>query len=137
MSLGSQQAMEMPYAAASSLGATAWFDLPVTDLADAMSFYEGLFGWTYRQMEETPVPHYVMICAGDRLIGGLREVKRSPSSAPAPLLYFTTPNLAAAVARAQELGATLDGSRVMLGEGRGSYQWIIDRSGNRIGLWAK
>ncbi len=102
-----------------------------------MSFYEGLLGWTYRQMENSPVADYVMIEAGGTLIGGLRQVKTAPPTTDAvPLVYFTVEKLAPKVARAKELGARLVGERVELGKNRGCYQWLRDREGNLIGLWA-
>ena len=126
------------------LGRTDWFDLPVGDLADAMSFYEGLLGWKYQQMEDSPLSEYVMIDAGGKLIGGLRKYS-SPQVAAAtghgagegPILYFTVENLAAKVARAKELGAEIVGQTVDLGHDRGRYQWIRDREGHVIALWAR
>ena len=127
------------------LGRTDWFDLPVADLADAMSFYEGLLGWTYQQMEDSPLSDYVMIDVGGKLIGGLRKIPSPPAPLPqgeggqrpgeGPILYFTVDQLAPKVARAKELGAKIVGDLVDLGKDRGRYQWIRDRAGNLIGLW--
>src|SRR5580700_7803523 len=111
-------------------GRTDWFDLPVADLADAMSFYEGLLGWTYRQMEDSPLSDYVMIDAGGKLIGGLRKVPSPGLPAPsplgrgllgegiAPILYFTVDILSPKIARAKELGAKIVGQTVDLGKDR-------------------
>jgi predicted enzyme related to lactoylglutathione lyase len=119
-------------------GRSSWFDLPVTDLADAMSFYEGLLGWRYRQMDSSAaLTDYVMIESEGELIGGLRKVpKTSASTDQAPVLYFTVPQLDEKIARAKELGARLEGAPVDLGGNRGRYQWIRDREGTRIGLWS-
>jgi predicted enzyme related to lactoylglutathione lyase len=120
-----------------SIGKTAWFDLPVKDLADAMAFYQALFQWDYAQMKDSPLSDYVMVKAGGALIGGLRRVSQAvpPAEGTAPILYFTVEKLAPAIARAKELGAETAGAWVDLGVGRGRYQWIRDREGNLIGLW--
>jgi predicted enzyme related to lactoylglutathione lyase len=118
------------------LSRTEWFDLPVANLADAMSFYEGLLGWRYRQMENSPVTDYAMIEVDGMLIGGLRKVAASKRQGEAPILYFTVDQLAPQVTRAKELGAEIVGNIVDLGKERGRYQWIRDREGNTIGLWA-
>ena len=138
----SQSAFQRP------VNRSVWFDLPAVDLSDAMSFYEGLLGWKYKKMENSPLLNYVMIEVDGMLIGGLRRVasvatprpKRnhpppSESLAAGPILYFTVDKLAAKVARAKELGAEIVGESVELGNGRGCYQWIRDREGHLIGLW--
>jgi predicted enzyme related to lactoylglutathione lyase len=119
------------------VGRSVWFDLPVADLADAMSFYTGLLGWEYSQMEESVLPDYVMIQVEGKLIGGLRKVASPDRRAgEATILYFTVDKLAPKVARAKELGAEIVGQTISLGRDRGRYQWIRDRQGNLIGLWA-
>src|SRR5208282_5372191 len=70
---------------ADKIGRSVWFDLPVTQLADAMSFYEGLLGWTYQQMEDSPLSDYVMIEAVGKLIGGLRKVATISSEKSTPI----------------------------------------------------
>jgi predicted enzyme related to lactoylglutathione lyase len=120
------------------IGRTDWFDLPVADLADAMSFYEGLLGWTYSQMEDSPLSDYVMINVAGKLIGGIRRVpKKSRNGAEfsGSIPYFTVDKLQPKIARAKELGAEIVGQIVDLGKERGRYQWIRDREGNLIGLW--
>src|SRR5262249_24781678 len=119
------------------IGHSVWFDLPVADLADAMSFDEGLLGWTYRQMEDSALADYVMIDVSGTLIGGLRKVASHRQAAePSAILYFTVQELEPKIQRAKELGAELIGAIVNLGRERGRYQWIRDRAGNVIGLWA-
>ena len=90
---------------------SVWFDLPVANLADAMSFYEGLLGWTYRQMEDSPVADYVMIETEGTLIGGLRQTKKVQTQAgrDGPILYFSVEKLTDKIARAKELGAEIVG----------------------------
>jgi predicted enzyme related to lactoylglutathione lyase len=116
---------------------SVWFDLPVVNLADAMSFYAGLLGWEYSQMEDSAIADYVMIQVREKLIGGLRRVPRlpKPSDVSGPILYFTVENLTDKIKRAKELGAETVGGTVNLGKNRGLYQWIRDREGNLIGLW--
>ena len=118
-------------------GRCSWFDLSAVDLSDAMSFYEGLLGWTYIRMESAQ-PDYVMIQADGVLIGGIRRVKSKTCNRgeDAPILYFSVEALKAATLRARELGAVLVGEPVNLGHARGHYQWLEDREKNLVALWA-
>ena len=121
------------------LGTTVWFDLPVSDLWDAMSFYEGLLGWKYCQMTESTETDYLLIQAGEKLIGGMRKIvdkRPEPDRFAAPLLYFTVDGLETKVQRAKDLGAVVVGPQVDLGKGRGRYQRLLDREKNLIALWS-
>ncbi len=120
-------------------GQATWFDLPAIDLADAMSFYEGLFGWAYVQMNDSPLTDYVMVQIQGTFIGGIRRVAHRRPPEPSefyPILYFTVENLDLSIGRAKDLGAQIVGTTVALGKNRGRYQWIRDREGHLIGLWA-
>jgi predicted enzyme related to lactoylglutathione lyase len=120
-------------------GKTNWFDLPVRDLLDAMSFYEGLLGWTFLKLSEPVIPDYWVIQSGSEMIGGLRimsDANEAKEHCDAPVLYFTVDDLGKSIARAKELGAPWIGDRVDMGKDRGSYQWLRDRENNLIALWS-
>ena len=121
------------------IGKTIWFDLPVSNLWDAMSFYEGLLNWKYVQMKDSVETDYVMIQVNETLIGGLRRMKHACPELKdmcSPILYFTVDQLEPKIKRAKDLGATLVGEKIDLGNGRGCYQWLKDREKNLIALWA-
>jgi predicted enzyme related to lactoylglutathione lyase len=108
-------------------------------MLDAMSFYEGLLGWTFLKLSDPVLPEYYVIQKGDAIIGGLRRMSGEnarKADGDAPVLYFTVPELAPAVQRAKDLGAKLVGQRVDMGPDRGSYHWLRDRENNLIALWA-
>lgn len=121
-------------------GRTNWFELPAVDVTNAMSFYEGLFGWKFSALRDNTVENYWVIQSGDALIGGLRQralpnAKKSESDAP--VIYFNVATLDTAVTRARELGAKMVGEPVDIGGGRGCFQLLRDREENLIALWAK
>lgn len=120
-------------------GKTYWFDIPARDLLDAMSFYEGLFGWSFLKLSDPVISNYYVIQQGTEMIGGIRQVSQINSGAgemTSPVLYFTVDDLSKSVNRAKDLGAQLVGERVDMGKERGAYQWLRDREGNLIALWA-
>lgn len=118
------------------IGKTYWFDLPATNVADARSFYEGLFNWQFLRLSDDALSDYWVIQAGNELIGGLRKAPQEQRGVAVPILYFTVEDLNAAAGRVKELGGKLVGERVDLGKNRGSYQWFNDREGNVVALWA-
>ena len=118
------------------VGKTNWFDLPVKDVVNARSFYEGLFNWQFLLMNDSPVTDYWVIQAGEDLIGGIRKVEKGIDSPSAPVLYFTVDDLDVYSQRIRDLGGKLVGERVDLGKKRGCYQWFRDRENNVVALWA-
>lgn len=119
------------------VGKSYWFDLPAADVDDAKSFYEGLFNWKFLRLSDSILPDYWVIQAGEELIGGLRKGAPEKTAKNTPVLYFTVKNLAGASSRVRELGGKLEGAPVHLGKNRGSFQWVRDREGNLIALWAE
>ncbi len=118
------------------IGKTYWFDLPVTDVVNARSFYEGLFNWQFLLMKDSPVADYWVIQAGEELIGGIRQTPAERPQLYSPVIYFTVDSLETSTQRVKDLGGKLVGERVDLGKGRGSYQWFRDREQNLVALWA-
>lgn len=115
-----------------------WFEIPVADMARAKAFYEHLLGLELEEhaigpdrMAWFPAAPDATGAAGALVLGG----GRNPSPAGV-LVYFTAPDLDAALARAEEKGgATLLG-RTGIGE-FGFYGLVRDSEGNRIGLHSR
>lgn len=118
------------------IGKSYWFDLPVADVVNARSFYEGLFDWKFLLLNEPTLKDYWVIQAGQELIGGIRQMTFEKPSNFSPVLYFTVDDLSKYSLRVKELGGHLVGSPITLGEKNGVYQWFRDREGNLIALWA-
>lgn len=120
----------------SKFGKTFWFDLPVSDVVNARSFYEGLFGWKFLLLRDASFTDYWVIEADQELIGGIRKMPGVNATASGPVLYFTVEDLPSSSHRVKELGGTLVGDPVRLGNNGGSYQWFFDREKNLVALWA-
>lgn len=87
-------------------GALCWNELATRDMAGALHFYGGLFGWTPVPYEGSPVP-YTMVMNGDAPAGGIYEMRAEMAGMPphwAP--YFAVEDTDATVRRSEELGGT-------------------------------
>jgi predicted enzyme related to lactoylglutathione lyase len=85
-------------------GALAWNELATGDKAAAEEFYGALFGWTFDEIEDSPVP-YAVIKNGNRSNGGIRAQGDAEKGMPpywAP--YFGVVNSEESAAKASELG---------------------------------
>lgn len=115
-----------------------WFEIPVIDIKRAISFYEhllvikleehvlGELQMAWFPMKEEGIGASGSLVKGDDYIPSLKGV----------LIYFSAPDLDAAVDRAREQGGKVLTERTSIGE-YGFVAMIQDTEGNRIGLHSR
>jgi predicted enzyme related to lactoylglutathione lyase len=88
-------------------GFLTWNELATNDTATAISFYEGLFGWTTQAMDMGGGPEYNVIRVGERSNGGIRSLspqEEQAGMAPYWFPYFAVESLDATLQRCDEFG---------------------------------
>jgi predicted enzyme related to lactoylglutathione lyase len=111
-----------------------WFDIPVSDIDRAITFYSTLLGVAVHK-ESFPgggaigvLPHQ------DTMIGGCLVPQKEPIIAGGPLLYFNAQGrLDGAVAAAETNGGTVIKAKHAIGP-HGFRTIMYDSEGNRIAL---
>jgi predicted enzyme related to lactoylglutathione lyase len=89
-------------------GCFTWNELGTTDLEAATRFYGELFGWTFEDQDMGGGAVYRTIRNDERTNGGIRaQTEAEAGIPPSWLVYFTTEDADASVARATELGANV------------------------------
>jgi len=112
-------------------GSFHWNELWTRDPKASLAFYESVFGYTH---QEFPMPHgtYYVLHNGEEARGGV--MKAPASDVPtAWLQYVTVEDCDAALARAQQNGATLVGDPTDA-EGVGRFGIFRDPLGGMIGV---
>jgi predicted enzyme related to lactoylglutathione lyase len=84
-------------------GSLTWNELATNDVPAATRFYSELFGWSAEAMDTGGGPPYTIVRVGDRTNGGITALRRE-GVPPHWLVYFTTADTDATVARVEELG---------------------------------
>ncbi|KOT65565.1 MULTISPECIES: VOC family protein [Streptomyces] len=114
------QAPEQPPAGASALpeagagaplpGSLGWFEIGTADLEASKKFYADAFAWTYVHDTSVTTRTYVAaITPGDqRGSGGLADTSQATGVKDYAAPQFVTPDVPAAVAKAEKLGATVE-----------------------------
>lgn len=113
------------------LNSIEWNELSAPDPAAAMAFYGDLFGWTTEKFE-SPGMEYSMWKTGDRIFGGVMKTQQ-PGSPAYWLNYVSVADVAASLAKATSLGATVCLPTTDLG-GAGIIAILQDPQGAMIGL---
>lgn len=109
------------------MSSAAWFDISTPDAPRVRRFYQELFGWPLRVLDDT----YALVGDEDgRPIGGVGQA--APDSPYTGLVAFPVDDIDAALARAERLGATrvlaptdTPASRIAV---------VTDLDGNHVGL---
>ena len=113
-----------------------WFEIPVTDLDRATAFYETILDATLERMEiGTPVavfPH-----DDDEGIGGALSLDGTKPSRDGALVYLDVDgHIADVVGRVPDAGGEVLLPVTVIGGDMGSYAYILDTEGNRVGLFS-
>ncbi len=83
-------------------GRFVWHELLTTDAALATKFYEGLLGWTVREVDMGPGGVYRLLLAGDRQVGGMMTAP--PGDPSGWFVYVGADDLDRTAAHIKELG---------------------------------
>jgi predicted enzyme related to lactoylglutathione lyase len=88
-------------------GAFSWNELNTRDLDTAKVFYSAVFGWECETVQMGPVT-YTEVKLEGRSIAGMTDMANVPSQVPPHwLVYFAVDDCDATVARAKELGGSV------------------------------
>ncbi|WP_116948217.1 VOC family protein [Jiangella endophytica] len=117
-----------------------WWEIETPDPAGTQAFYGALFGWTFERAFDGPESElgrdYWIVRHDDAGIGGLqRAATGQPAPAAGVRLYVEVDDLEATLTRANDLGATVERGRMLLG---GDDFWcatVRDPQGVSLGLW--
>jgi len=112
-----------------------WFEIPVDNMPRAKAFYAHTLAIELQdqQMGEVQMAWFPMLEDGYGTTGSLVAGERYRPSADGVMVYFSTPDLDAALTRAGEAGGQVVVDKTDIGE-YGVYAVIQDSEGNRIGL---
>jgi hypothetical protein len=115
-----------------------WFEIPVIDMERAKGFYEYVFSMKLEehQMGSDCMAWFPMKDGVDGATGSLIEGEGYTPSLEGVLIYFTAPDIDAALSRAKEKGGAVIAEKFSIGE-YGFVALIQDSEGNRVGLHSR
>ena len=91
-------------------GTPSWIDLSTTDRAAAKDFYNGLFGWSYEDMDAGPGATYTMASKKDHTVAGMADLMKEQAEQGIPphwQSYVTVADVDATAAAAEKAGGTV------------------------------
>jgi len=115
-----------------------WFEIPVSDMDRARTFYEHVFDVKLEEhrMGEGLMAWFPMKQGETGAAGSLVKGKGYQPSPEGVLVYFTAPDIEDALSRARERGGKVVAEKTSIGE-YGFFALVQDSEGNRIGLHSR
>ncbi|WP_042688602.1 VOC family protein [Azospirillum sp. B506] len=115
-----------------------WFEIPVTNLARAVRFYETVLTV---QMVQEPCPSGMVMAVfpaeGTAVKGCLIQHEACKPSADGSTVYLNGgDDLSAPLARAEQAGARIVVPKTLISPEIGYFAQFIDSEGNRVGLYS-
>lgn len=105
-----------------------YVEIPVTDVPQARTFLESMFGWTFQAWGDD----YLSFSDG-RLNGGIRKSKE-PAPSTGVLLVFYSDDLERDVERVRELGGKISQDIFSFPGGRRFH--FVDPVGTEFAIWS-
>jgi uncharacterized protein len=117
-----------------------WFEIPVTDMSRAISFYQTLTGRAISKEEFGPPGEVMAMFPVDEKVAITGCLQLSPYSKPSQdgsLLYLNAnPTLDTWIGRVEKAGGKILTPKTALPPGMGFFAIFLDCEGNRVGLYA-
>ncbi|CAM7578188.1 VOC family protein [Citrobacter sedlakii] len=111
-----------------------WFEIPVTDMARAIAFYEPVLGLSLRR-EKMDCAELAVFPYDDPATGGaLAKIDGVLPSPQGAIVYLHTDDLAATLDRVASAGGECVFGPIDLGKEIGTVALFTDSEGNRVGL---
>lgn len=112
-----------------------WFEINVTDLERAKSFYESILGaeFTFVDMPEAPMYMFNADQSKGEVGGALVKASDNEPSEKGTVIYFGSHDVAIEASKVEQAGGKLLFPKTSIGE-FGFIAHFIDTEGNRIGL---
>jgi uncharacterized protein len=109
-----------------------YVELHAADPDRATQFYRRLFDWNIKDPQPTPSGPYREVEPGEGLSAGLMRAQ-GPEH-PQWVVYVKVADLAAAVGRARDLGATIVVENALVPDA-GWFASLVDPTGAQFGMW--
>lgn len=115
-----------------------WFEIPVTNIERAKSFYEAIFGFELFDLDIGDGLKMALFPAESGSVGGAliqKEAYYIPSDTFGPLLYLNAnPDLQIVLDKVVNSGGEVSIPKKLITEDNGYMAVIIDSEGNRVAL---
>ena len=115
--------------------AITWFEIPVTDIQRAVSFYEELLDAKLTPYSGSGEPYFIFPSSKGSVAGALVQRADHKPAAQGTMVFLNADgNLDASLKRAEKLGTEILVPRTQVPGGTSYFACLKDSEGNHVGL---
>jgi predicted enzyme related to lactoylglutathione lyase len=115
----------------------SWFEIPVTDMNRAMTFYSTVLGVELQKSDMGGDPYTFFPGMMSDVSGALVQSAQSVPNDKGTTVYFSGgDDLAGSLSRVETAGGKIIVPKTSIGEGMGYFALFLDTEGNRVGLFS-
>jgi predicted enzyme related to lactoylglutathione lyase len=112
-----------------------WFEIPVTDIDRAISFYSTLLGKSIEKAKFGPMPYAFLPMEGDGVGGALAQGEGYVPSTQGVTVYLSGgDDLSGILSKVEAAGGSIQVPKTEIGGEMGYFAHFLDSEGNKIGV---
>lgn len=117
-----------------NVGNACWFEIPVTDLDKAKTYYETILGITMTRSDDGPNPMVAFTSMDDQNVGGHLYPGKPSAEGSGNTIHLVAPTpLEDVMARVEPAGGKIVSPVIDIPAGR--FVYMTDPDGNSVGLF--
>jgi uncharacterized protein len=115
----------------------SWFEIPVTNMERATTFYRTLLDADLQKAEMGGAPYTFFPGMMSDISGALVQMEQYVPNATGTTVYLNGgDDLTGPLSRVETAGGRILVSKTAIGEGMGYFALFLDTEGNRVGLFS-
>ena len=114
----------------------AWFEIPVTDIERAMTFYRTVVGADFQRMDMGGMLYATFAVDPEGITGALVQEERLAPSFQGTTVYLAAEDVSVPLSKVEAAGGKIVIPKTNIGENMGYFAQVVDTEGNRVGLFS-
>ncbi|SRR5579884_484037 len=116
--------------------AAAWFEIPVTDIERAMTFYRTILGTEFQRMDQERMLYAAFAADPEGITGALAQGEGFVPSSQGTTIYLAAEDVSVPLSKVEAAGGKIVIPKTHIGENMGYFAQFVDTEGNRVGLFS-
>ncbi len=116
--------------------AISWFEIPVTDIERAMTFYRTVLGTDFQRMDQPNMLYAAFAADPEGITGALAQGEGFVPGDHGTVVYMAAEDVSVPLAKVEAAGGKIVIPKTNIGENMGYFAQFVDTEGNRVGLFS-